>query len=207
MNNPVDEIQRRTVRYRYIDGLDELAFGAICLVMGLYFFAQATLPHKSTLYKVLDVGFVLVLLTTGLITFRIVKAFKERLTYPRTGFVAYREERGSRRWVGALVAMVMGGALAALFAGAPKSFAWMPSSTGFIIAAAMLAIGFKLGLTRFYLLAGASLAAGLLLSASGVKDVIGLAYYYMLFALALMVSGGLTLWQYLRTYPSSEAAE
>ena len=47
MNNNLDQTIKRTRQYWYVDGLAEIAFGGLCLLLGLYFFARAASPSRS----------------------------------------------------------------------------------------------------------------------------------------------------------------
>ena len=44
----IDKIEKRTVRSFYEDGLTEIAMGLIFLLLGAYFYAEATLAPGST---------------------------------------------------------------------------------------------------------------------------------------------------------------
>ena len=205
MKDPIEEARQRTARYWHIDGLTELAFAFVCLALGVYFYLQATLPQESTLYKILDVSFVLVLFGAGFFANKVLALLKNRITYPRTGFVSYRRQKsGKSRWIFAGAAMLMGALTGGLLAGAPASFDWMPAVTGLILGIAMLVVGFQVGLARFYLVSAASLLLGFGLALAGLGNVIGLGYFYLLMAAVLAASGGLTLWNYLRSTEPGE---
>jgi hypothetical protein len=71
-----------------------------------------------------------------------------------------------------------------------------------VIGAAMLAgLGHSLDLRRFHVLAVLSIAFGLAAAATRLGDTLGDAIYFALIALALVVSGALTLRAYLRYAP------
>ena len=92
----------------------------------------------------------------------------------------------------------------ALMATAPASLAWMPAITGLIVGGAWLIFASRLGLPRFFLLAIASLVFGIGLSLTGLGDILGLAIYYALMSLTLLLSCGLTLRSYLKQAPAPQ---
>ena len=61
MNEDIDHTIQRTRRYWYIDGLPDIVFGSILLLLALYFYMKTVLPPESTLANMLTVGFVLLI--------------------------------------------------------------------------------------------------------------------------------------------------
>jgi hypothetical protein len=205
MNEQLQQLTRRTRQYWYIDGISELSFGGLCLLLALYFLSQALLPAESTLSSMLTTGFVLILVGAGLATRKLIHTLKSRLTYPRTGYVGYTHPNKNRRVLNMLVASFMGILIAALMAGAPISLEWIPGVSGLLFGAAWLYFGSRVGLVRFYLLAAFSALAGVSISLAHIPEDTGLAAYYALLGAAMLVSGGLTLWGYLRSTNLPEA--
>jgi hypothetical protein len=197
----IHNLRRRTLQYWHIDGLTEIAFGAILLVLGAYFFAQSILPPGTLLYQVLDMAFVLLLVSSGLLAGRFVSLLKNRLTYPRTGYVAYPEKSPRYRWLGGILAAAIGFLVAGLISTAPASLAWMPTISALILSAVLCFLGFRFGLLRFFVLGILILAAGISLALAGIGDIRGMAIFYTLSGLAVLISGGLTLLAYLRSHP------
>jgi hypothetical protein len=205
MNQDFEELQKRTKRYWYTDGLHEIAFGFICLVLSLYFLAQVLLPEGSLLANLLTAGFVLLVLGSAFLTRWIVTTVKERLTYPRTGYVSYTKPGARQNWLAAILGMLFAILLVAFFTTHPASLAWMSAVSGLVFAAVWAALGYRLGLSRFYLLAGAALIFGAIPTLTDMQEILGLATFYGLIGLAMFVSGGLTLKSYLEnTQPAAE---
>jgi hypothetical protein len=202
MHHNLDQIlkstTRRTRQYWTEDGLPEIFVGVLFLILAVYFYLQAVLPAGSLLNTLLEAGFALLVIGSVFLGRRILQFLKARLTYPRTGYVAYRQPSDRQRWVTAGVAFAMGSIVTALLVNAPASFDWMPAVSGLIVAVICLISGIRLGLPRYYLLAAASLGLGLLLAPGWLGDLPALAAYYALMGLVLCLSGGLTLRGYLR---------
>lgn len=205
MDQDFEEIQKRTKRYWYTDGLHEIAFGFICLILSLYFLAQVLLPQDSLLANFLTAGFVLFLLGSGFLIRRSVGKIKERLTYPRTGYVSYPNPGAHQNLLAAVLGLLFAILLVTFFATHPASLAWMSAVSGLIFAAVLAAMGYRLGMSRFYLLAGTALIFGAIPTLTGMQEILGLATFYGLISLAIFVSGGLTLKSYLEnTQPAAE---
>jgi hypothetical protein len=204
MKDPTDPIIRRAKNYWFTDGLTEIGFAVICLVLSLYFYGQATLTPGSIFYRILDVGFLLILLVSGIVTRRLVTNFKARLTYPRTGFVSYRQPKRIQIIGVAVLAFILSSMLVVLFSASEISPAYMPAASGILIGAALTFTAYRYGLLRFYLLAAISAIFGTGLSLSGAGDMYGLSLYYGFMGLALIISGLLVLRDYLIKSEPSE---
>lgn len=196
--NPIDKTIQRTRQYWYIDGLAELVFSAVCLLIAFYFYLQVTIPPETLAGGILNSALALILVGIILLGRRLIHKLKERLTYPRTGFVAFTAPTMKRRYLTAGIAMLMGAIVGALTVNEPASLAWMPAITGLLFGGLLLFTGYKIGLLRFYLLSVAAVLLGPGLSLVGVGDLPGLAWFYGLMSPLLAISGGLTLRSYLK---------
>jgi hypothetical protein len=87
-------------RYYNIDGLGEIGIGVMMLGLALFSWLQASTP-KGSLWNRQSSFFVCVALMLIVID-RGTKLVKQRITYPRTGFVEYR--RDAKAWMAALAA-------------------------------------------------------------------------------------------------------
>jgi hypothetical protein len=208
MKDPTEQLIRRTQTYWYSDGLAEIGFAFISLVLSFYFYGHATLAPGSLLYRILDVGFLLILLGAALLTRRIITFFKARLTYPRTGYVSYRQPNTFHRLSKMLLAMLIAAILVALFSSINNTDTYMPAASGILIGAALAYFAYRYGPLRFYLLAALSSLIGAGLSLSGIGDIFGLSLYYGFMGLGLLLSGLLVLRDYLlKTQPPDDSQE
>lgn len=206
MNNKLDQTIKRTRQYWYVDGLAEIAFGCLCLLLGLYFFVKVTAPPQSTIGFVLDIGFVFLVVGYAYLASRVVGAVKMRLTYPRTGYVSYTRSSGKRRRTTFIIAAIIGTVLGVTFATAPASSSWIPAINGLLVGGAWLFIANRIGLYRFYAMALISSLLGIGLSIAGLGDISGLAVYNLVSGLIMLAFGGFTLYTYLRdTRPSQNS--
>lgn len=196
----IEKIEKRTVQSFYSDGLAEIAIGLIFLLLGGYFFAQAVVPEGSALGSALSVLFVLVIVSSGFLVSRILRFLKRRITYPRTGYVAFKKKEPSpkRRVATMIIGGIIGGSLAALYGLSPSLKTLFPALNGILFAIAVLFIANKIGLIRFYILAAVSALIGFAVTAAGVGDVKGVSLYYGLFGAAVIISGLASLAIYLR---------
>jgi hypothetical protein len=199
MTDDLRKIERRTMRYFYDDGLVEIAVGVVLLMLGGFFFGQRALPPGSLLKNWLDSAFVLVFLALVFIGRRLLRFLKFRITYPRTGYVAYKKKDvGPRRRVAAAVSGgIIAAALSTLLAVAPSLRAWLPGVNGVLLGAAVYLFARRTDIGRFYVLAAASAIIGLALAYAGFGDIEGVMLYYAVLGAAVAISGLAALAVYL----------
>jgi hypothetical protein len=201
MKNDIDKVIQRTHRYWYEDGLNEIATGCMFVGCGLLLFMMYSVPPGSLLAPVLAIGFVILVAFGGLAVSRAVKAVKNRVTYPRTGYVSYRRPGSSGRpyvvWAGVGIGLaVLGIILSKVHA--PSWLGSMAMAQGLLMGAVLFYLGHRLGLTRFYVLAFLSALIGVVVALNGFEDALGSAAYFGEMGLVVTASGLFTLRTYLR---------
>lgn len=208
MTNDIDKVIQRTHRYWYDDGLAEIATGCMFVLCGLFLLMMRFVRPGSPLACIVAIGFTGLVAFGGLAVSRVVKTVKERVTYPRTGYVSYHRPGSSGRPY--TVAASVGIALAVLGVVLSKVHAptWLGSMAmvqGLILGAGLLYIGRRLGLTRFYALAFLSALIGVVVALNGFDDALGSAAYFGEMGFVLTASGLFTLRTYLKqTQPPVE---
>lgn len=193
----VERIQRRTYRYWYEDGLADLGAGWVFALLGIVFLLQALAP-AGLLAGISAIMLPLVIICGGLMARWAIAGLKARITYPRTGYVSYRQPTGRRRRLTALMAMGMAMLVASFVAIGPVGRAWIPLLTGLVIGAGLLYAANRFGLGRYFVLAAASAGAGAAGSFLTRDEAAGDAVYFGAMGVCLILSGGLALWGYLR---------
>jgi hypothetical protein len=203
--DPLQNAQKRAMQYWYVDGTFEFSFGGICLILAAYFYVSHLLTD-SWMGGLMIVFFILVMLGGGWLVNRLVMRMKERITFPRTGYVSFVRKTGSSRWGRALllgsVAGIISALMTLLLANRPAGFDWMVTASGLLFGAVVTYLGFRTGATRFFVNAAISFALGIALGFANLPENLGLAVFYGLLGLALLIVGGISLWQYLRQNPN-----
>jgi len=201
----IEKIEKRTVQSFYDDGLTEIAAGLIFLLIGGYFFLQLG-TTGSTAGSIVSSVFLIVFFAAFFLVNRLLRFFKRRITYPRTGYVAFKKKEMSpkRRVATAVVAGIISAALAVLFRTSPSVQDLFPAVNGLLFAVAALLFAHRVGVIRFYALSAASAIIGVGLAAAGFGDLKGLSLFYLLFGAALFITGLAALIVYLRRNPRPE---
>jgi len=196
MRTQLDQIVRRTRQYWYADGIPEIAVGCLLLAVGLLFAIEAAAPPGSGLSRVTAYGLPVLILAGVFAAGRFVKTVKARMTYPRTGYVAYTRPAGARRILRILIAALAG----ALLGDAAMRLRLDSSQTLLLqaLCASILIMVAGLGLIRFYALAAFTMGLGILLSRFPTGPAQGNALLYGAAGAAFILSGAITLLTYLR---------
>ena len=166
MAAPLDlrELERRPTKYWNEDGLPELVMGLLWMLWGGAWLVGNTLP-RGPVWNVFWMFTPAVLALSGVAAVRLTKALKARVTFPRTGYVAWKAPTRGQRVATAAVAMVTAAVLAALI---------VKSRTGGLERVAAPGMGVILSLG--FLVASLTQRAPHLLALGGVALVLGLAF-------------------------------
>jgi hypothetical protein len=211
--NQVDSYLKRPMLYNNIDGVGELSMGFMFLGWALLLWLQAHTPPEAIWHRsygsLVYVGIMLAVIHYG------TKAIKTHITYPRTGFVEYRRRY---RWLTAIIAAALSAlAIPVLIFAARRHWdvTLLPSLFGLFLAAGYT---YRLALTvRWKLVVGIAMAAaslaiallppsyfGALADDSWIthpirtKLVGGLLLTIIVYGGLWLMSGGISLWLYLR---------
>jgi hypothetical protein len=203
----IEKIEKRVVQSFYDDGLVEIAIGLILVLLSAYFYSQTIVPKASSLNAILTGLFMIVLVSSNFLGSRFVRFFKRRITYPRTGYVAFKKKERSpkRRAAAAIAAGLIGASVAALYGLSSSIRTFMPALYGLLFGVAVFFVAHRLGVLRFYLLAVASSIIGVAIAAAGVEETKGVFFYYFFFGVSVLISGLAALIVYLRRFPRPAA--
>lgn len=204
MEPQVRQAQQRAYRYWYEDGLIDILLGAFFLLVGASsLLPQLDLPPTArTLIEGLRIGAIVV---AALALRRFVRALKQRITYPRTGYVAYRARPRVLRWVKVGIGVAAGGLVGVLATSQSESVRWALLLVGVLVGSGFLYVGVRLRLLRYHLLALTSVLVGGVLALPDLPDDLRLAGFLCVVGGAQIVSGGITLISYLRRNPAHDA--
>jgi hypothetical protein len=204
LDERVRQVQSRTVRYWFDDGLVELFVAGSFLLIALYIAAMELAP--KAVGGMLGGLFPAVYIVIWLAGRRLVRRAKEGVVYPRTGYVSYARPSPGRRSVAPIVAAVVAMLLVVLIQRAPPLLAWIPAMNGLFIAALLLLLNRSVRLPRLSFLAGVAALTGLVLAIRGGPTGAGVAVLFAIVGLVMAAGGALALRRYLRHAPPPEGA-
>jgi hypothetical protein len=205
MNTNVDDLMRRTKSYWYEDGLVEILSGLFFLAVALLLLAEWAAPPESPLKWIVAPAFAVVTVVWILVARRVIAWLKERITYPRTGYVAYKQQRkgsaAARAVAGGVIGAGVALALVVSLMYRQDIARLIPLIMGGGVALLLFRIGGEVGVIRLYVLAVWSLLAGAALAWLTSEMSLSIGLYYLLLGLAILLGGALTMIRYLRAAP------
>lgn len=201
MRSEIDTMIQRTQRYWYVDGLSEIFVGLVIILLGLYYLVLQRFAPGGLGALLLGIGQPIIILLAWWPGGKIVRMLKERITYPRTGYVTYPPKQyRKRRWAtGAILALVFAAVVVSLETVFKIGQNNLPVIVGVMIGLSIAILGYRFRLNRFYLLAGYTFLLGILTSLLPLKDLDQNAFMLAFFGLGWIVSGAYTLIHYLKT--------
>ncbi len=217
MANLLRQARQRALQYWVEDGIPDLYTGLLFLVFaGLRLLAQwAEAQRQATWMVVGFFGSLVVILVGSLAGRYVIDALKQRVTYPRTGYVAYtppsKAERRKQIAVTALLALVLVG-LVLLRPQAPLTLRLVVLHL--VFALLVFAIALQLHSPRYFLYAFVVplLAAGYLLGWPHWSPTLQRLMTYgeitfLVLGMVMTLGGVWTLHRYLKAHPDLEEAE
>lgn len=210
MKDSVRQNLTRPQRYWYIDGISEIAGGMVIFLIGAVNAIAALFPPGSVRILLINLVQPVLIITAALISRPIVHHFKERITYPRTGYVEYSGHGHSIRWQRFFLTFFIAFSISALVGLLGKSIPeqFWPAIIAAILALALAYLGARLGLSRFYIVAGLTFLIGALISALDLPISWPSALLFGLEGLIWIIGGMLVLVHYLKTtHPLDEAGD
>jgi len=199
MISQVEAAPRRAVRYWFEDGLVEIGAGILFLALAGLFALEGLAPANSPGAALSALGLPLVILGGMLLVGLAVRAAKERLTYPRTGYVAYPAAGPARRILAGVIGAGVSLAIVWLLAARPSLQLALGALQGIALAIVFMALSLRTGLARLAMVGFVALGGGLVATTLALGASLGSALAFGAAGVAAVLSGALALSRYLRT--------
>lgn len=207
MKDNFQDWTQRAQRYWYVDGLAEIGAGAVIIFLGLFFVISGLIKDDGFRGLFIAVGQIIIVIALPLLARVIVARMKERVTYPRTGYIAYRRQGLSRR-IGTILLTIGVAAVVGVVVYLIENWMnlrWLPVVIGLTAALLILVIAYRIGLPRFYILTGYTLAIGVITGLLSLAEPYDSGVFFSGLGLGWLVSGGVTLLRYMRnTRPADQ---
>ncbi len=202
-----DNMLKRAYAHWLKDGLFEIGFGILLAGVGTLRAIIHFARENSAAYYWLSAGLLLFMVGWGWGGKHVGKALKARITYPRTGYMAFKPRTYNYKSILAILALLIFagilGAMVGMLAIQPnqqRAGIFVTITLGIVGALAFTYAAKRVEVKRFYVLAAFSIGIGLLIGALGVGVVLGLSFFYLSIGLALVATGSVALMQYLRSH-------
>lgn len=194
----IEEAVRRPRRYWDADGIPEIAIGAFWLLWGAIILVPVAIPALSRWKNMMSIVGILL---APLLMEIAVKKWKERVTYPRTGYVKLASPSGSMRFMLVLMAAVLGAAVMLL-----KRFGhfiddWISLALGVLISLTLLQLAWRMRSIRLALLCWLVAGAGIAMTILRVAHETSTIVVFFAAGAVCTLDGALRMRSYVRSHP------
>jgi hypothetical protein len=195
------EIERRPAKYWNADGLPEVMMGLVWVLWGTAWLVGESLPRGAA-WNIYWMFTPALLALSGVASVWATKKLKARFTFPRGGYVEWKEPTRTQRVIGATIAMVTAALLAALVvrARAQGTERVAPAVIGVLLSLGFVVASLTQRTPHMLALAGVAWTLGL---AFGALNLGWQSINWMLIVLgvATALSGSLRLGMFLKRNP------
>ncbi len=148
LNSSIEQAIQRPQLYWNGDGIPETIMGANWILWGVTVALPVLFPH-SRIAMVAFAIFLLSIAATAIFMGPVIRWWKERVTYRRTGYLEFRKPTAGRRlaWAIAAVIVAIGFGMVVRFSG-PSIREWLPASMGVVISLVLLRMGWRVDSKR-----------------------------------------------------------
>lgn len=190
----------RPKRYWNEDGIPEIAIGAFWLLWGVIVLIPIAYPPLGKIRSFISIMGVLV--APVFMDFA-VKRWKEKVTFPRGGYVEFRPPSGQMRLTLILLAAILGAAAMLLvrFGGHHVVPDWMGAIVGFLISLTLLQLAWRMRSVRLAVMCWLVFAAGVAVFVFGVPHDSQLIYVFLAAGVVCVADGALRLREFTQGHP------
>jgi len=199
-NSEIDQITKRPIQYWFEDGIGELVTGGLFLVIGLNFILQGIII-SAALKGLLSILSVFIIGGGVFVGRMLIGKFKERLVYPRTGYVTYPKRRSKGKLAVTIGMFIAVATIVIMLGRSTSTFDWTTFIIGVICGILMFFQAIQTSLFRLHLEATLAILLGAVVAIFGTGGMINSGIFFLIYGLILILAGGCALRNYLKTSP------
>jgi hypothetical protein len=198
MDDPLREAEARLQRFWNVDGLHEIGIAVIFGLTAVWVWSSDLADLPKVWKGVFSSAFPLILLAAMFGEKWVVERVRRRLTAPRVGFVKLRPPSMQMRVGSGIAGAVVAALVAVMAVREPSGWErWLGAALGLMMGASLTAMGWKGRTPRFYAVGAVLVVAGAWLSWKRLEFAETMVAFWAISAVAVLVSGGVTLWRFL----------
>ena len=196
----IQQALTRSRRYWNEDGIPEIAIGAFWALWALIVLIPIAIPELAKFRSFLSI---LGVMAAPAFMDYAVKRWKERVTFPRGGYVEFRPPSGKMRLTLVIIAAILGvvAMLLVRFGGHRAVPDWMGAIVGFVISAILLQMAWRMRSVRLAVMCWLVFAAGIAVLVAGVPHDAQMIYVFLAAGVVCLLDGALRLGEYKRRHP------
>lgn len=201
IQDPLQHALDRSQRYWISDGIPEIVMGGFWLIWGSVVLLPTLFPKRAPA-RLMQVLLIVAMSAAGLLMKRLIHGWKERVTFPRTGYIELRQPSTLLRYGVPVLAFVIAVAFAVLVRFSDRSvLEWMPLGLGLLLAIGMLQASWKMRTVRLAVFSVVVAAVAIAVSVLRLQEDRSIALTLLTAGLACVADGLLVLRSYKRAHP------
>jgi len=204
--DPLEQATERAQWYWVSDGIPLIVMGGFWILWGGVLLLPILFPGGLT--RVMGIIVILAMLAMALSMKRLIHAWKERVTVPRTGYIELRQPSKAIRLIVPILAAVITFSIALLLRFEYRSFReWIPLGFGLVLAAGMLHASWKMRSLRLAALSTMVAAVAAVSFTLRLAEILSFSLTMLGAGTGLVADGLLRLQSYLHAHPNDAGDE
>ncbi len=197
----IEEKIQRSKLYWNVDGIPEIVMGGFWMVWASAVFLPIVIPSRGAVRMQAPI-LVLGMLAMAVLMPRLIRGWKSRVTFPRSGYVEPRKPTLVFRIAWGLIGAAAGFVFSKLMFSHIKD--WLPMVLGLAMAAALVQLAWKVRSARLAWFSCLLMVSAILATALRLGSELGTGVILMTAGAILVADGLLTMRSYLRAHPAGE---
>lgn len=202
----INEVIRNTRRYWYVDGLSEISGGVLIALIALTYYLSYQVENIATRSLLLGFGQPAVIILGTVLARKVIAYLKEKITYPRTGYLSFKQQKGNKRVRRVLMVIILAVITSVLVTFFLKAFPdrYLPLLTAVLLGVFTLYLGYQNAVPRFFVVSVLTIVWGGFLTWFYPDFVLIFPLLFAGIGIIWIIAG---LWTFIRYMQQTEPAE
>lgn len=200
--DPLQTATERSQRYWTSDGIPLTVMGGCWLVWGVVLLVPILFPHRQII-NLMSIVLLCTMAFSGLLMKLLIRGWKERVSFPRTGYIELRHPRKTVRYAIIAIVFLVSFTIALVARDQERNYRELVAlGLGLVLAGGMLYAAWKMHSTRLALFSSIIVGVAIYSSAAHLQAKLTYALFLLAAGLACVADGLLTYRSYLRAHPT-----
>ena len=205
--DPLQNATERSQRYWVSDGIPLIVMGGFWITWGSVLFLPLIFPGRG-IVRYMSIIVIAVMALAGILMKPIIQRWKERVTFPRTGYIELRQPGKLMRYGIPVLVGVLAFIIGLLVHFEDRTFReWLPLGLGMMLAAGMLHASWKMRSFRLAIFSTLVAGAGVVAFLMHRNDDFSFGLTMFVAGMCCLAEGALMFYSYLRAHPAPSGDE
>jgi hypothetical protein len=197
----IEEAIKQPKRYWNADGIPEIVMGCFWVLWSAAVLLPVLIPN-SNVVRYRAVGLIVAMVAAGFLMPRIIRAWKQKVTYPRTGYVELRKPSSALKIAVIAIAGATAFGIALLSRGGSGIREWMPILLGILMSGSLVQVAWSTRSARLAILSPSITVAAVITTAMRLTFDLSVGVILLASGAVCVVDGLISLRGYLKAHPA-----